>query len=373
MINDADGQRRRSIARLGGGGRMAIGSAVRAWRSASIAVAAAALLGVGMLGGCGAIPQPTAEGRAAAPAVAAGPVLARNDRLLIYDPAPGETLQSIAESFLGSADRWWEIADLNGIRAITAGRAVVVPLKAFNPGGIEHDRYQTVPVLCYHRLGAGNGKMVVSVANFAAQLDWLARNDYRVVKLKDLRAFLDGKRPMPRRAVAITFDDGYGSFYRQAYPLLKKHGFPATVFVYTDFIGAGDSLTWPQMQEMLASGLVDVQAHSKSHSNLIQRQAGESDERYRERVEYEIRVPREIIRQKLQNAVTEYAYPYGDANELALDALARNSYQLAATVNPGGNAFFAQPFMLRRTMIYGDHDLDQFKAKLQVYREIDPR
>jgi peptidoglycan/xylan/chitin deacetylase (PgdA/CDA1 family) len=58
--------------------------------------------------------------------------------------------------------------------------------------------------------------------------------------------------------------------------VLKKYGLPATVFVYTDFLGGGDALTWAQMQEMLASGLVDVQSHSKSHRNLIERLPGET-------------------------------------------------------------------------------------------------
>ena len=352
---------------------MTIASATRFCRRLAM-MAAAAMLVAGLLGGCaGVIRPPSSDGPAGVRAAARGPVLAQNDRFLIYDPAPGDSLQGIAGRFLGSAGRWWEIADFNGIGALQAGRPVVVPLQVVNPGGIRRDRYQTVPILCYHRLGPGSGKMVVSAANFAAQLDWLARNDYRVVPLKDLRGFLEGKQPLPRRAVVLTFDDGYNSIYKLAFPLLKKYGFAATVFVYTDFVGAGDALNWSQMQEMAASGLVDFQGHSKSHSNLIQRLAGESDERYRERVEAEIRVPREVIRQKMQIPVTDYAYPYGDANELVLDALARNGYQLAATVNPGGNPFFAQPFMLRRTMIYGDHDLGEFKAKLQVYREIDSR
>jgi peptidoglycan/xylan/chitin deacetylase (PgdA/CDA1 family) len=215
--------------------------------------------------------------------------------------------------------------------------------------------------------------MVVSSTNFAAQLDWLARNDYRVIRLRDMREFLEGKRPLPRRAVVITFDDGYSSFYKLAYPALKKYGFAATLFLYTDFVGAGDGLTWLQMQEMEASGLIDIESHSKSHPDLIQHLAGESEDHYRERIETEIRIPREVIQQKLQKTTTVFAYPFGDANELALGALTHNGYQLAATVTPGGNPFFAQPLMLRRTMIFGDQDIEVFKTRLQVFREIDSR
>ena len=147
-----------------------------------------------------------------------------------------------------------------------------------------------------------------------------------------------------------------------------SYGFPATLFVYTDFIGAGDALSWPQLQELATSGLVDVQAHSKIHRNLIERAAGETDDQYRQGIETEARAPRELLERRLSVQVRHYAYPYGDVNEAVLDALTRQQYQLAVTVNPGGNAFFAQPLMLRRTMIFGDHDLEAFKARLQIGR-----
>jgi hypothetical protein len=66
--------------------------------------------------------------------------------------------------------------------------------------------------------------------------------------------------------------------------------------------------------------------------------------------------------------VRHFAYPYGDANQAVLDVLGSQRYQMGLTVNPGGNAFYAQPLMLRRTMIYGDLDLAGFKAKLQTAR-----
>src|SRR6185369_9796043 len=107
-------------------------------------------------------------------------------------------------------------------------------------------------------------------------------NGYKVLALKDLPAFLQGERALPAKTVVLTFDDGYESVYRHAFPVLRKHGFTATVFVYTDFVGAGDALTWSQIQEMHASGLVDIQAHSKTHVNLLERLPDETEARYRQ-------------------------------------------------------------------------------------------
>ena len=307
--------------------------------------------------------------RAPAPR-ATGQVLGSSDRFVIYQPDATDTLRSIAARFLGNEDRYWVIGDFNGITRPEAGQPLAVPLKPLNPLGVHADQYQTVPILCYHRFGHGNGKMTVSPANFAAQLEWLARNDFHVIRLSQLAGYLAGREPLPKRSVVITIDDGYESVHRHALPLLRKYGFPATLFAYTDFIGAGDALSWAQLQDLARSGLVDIQAHSKTHRNLIEREAGESDEQYRQLIEIEASAPREMLERKLPVQVRHYAFPYGDANQTVLDALARQRYQLAVTVNPGGNAFFAQPLMLRRTMIYGDHDIAAFKAKLQTSRGI---
>jgi len=339
----------------------------------------AAMVLVGTLAAACSTPAPAPpsapHARAKASPPAAGEVLGRSDRFVVYLPHAGDTLHSIAARFLGSTELDWMIGDFNAIRSVEAGQPLVVPLEPVNPTGVDADRYQTVPILCYHRFGPGgtNGthgrsKMLVSPANFAAQLEWLARNDYRVIRLSQLVGYLEGKQPLPRRSVVITIDDGYESVHRHALPLLRKYGFPATLFVYTDFLGAGDALSWAQLQDLASSGLVDIQAHSKSHRNLIERGPAETDERYRQELEIEARLPREILERRLPGKVRHYAFPYGDANDAVLDVLTREHYQLAVTVNPGGNAFFAQPLMLRRTMIFGDHDIEAFKAKLQTSR-----
>lgn len=314
-------------------------------------------------------PALPSAGTAPAPRLT-GEVLGQGERLLIYQPGPDDSLRSIAARFLGSAERDWVIADFNGVQGAEPGQPLVVPLKPVNAAGLQGDQLQTVPILCYHRFGAGGGKMTVSEASFAQQLDWLAKNGYRVIRLAQLVGFLEGREALPRRSVVITIDDGYESVHRVALPLLRRHRFPATLFVYTDFIGAGGALSWAQLHELVASGLVDVQAHSKSHRNLLDRPAGEGEGRYRQLLEAEARVPRELLEKRLPVAVRHFAYPYGDANELVLEALAQQHYQLGVTVNPGGNAFYAQPLMLRRTMIFGDHDLDAFRARLQTSRPI---
>lgn len=345
---------------------------------------AALALALTLLAGCG-TPRPAATPPAPMPAPAAPPpaaagafpqaqgeVIGRSERLLIYLPRAGDRLPAIAARLLGDAGLHWRISEANaGLREPVAHQPLVVPLVALNPLGVRDGEFQTIPILCYHRFGTGNSKMIISPASFAAQLDWLARNGFHVIRLAELGDFLAGRAALPQRAVVITIDDGYESVHQHAFPLLKKHGFPATLFVYNDFIGTGAGLSWAQLQEMAASGLVDIQAHSRTHRNLIERLPGESEDRYRQAIDNELRAPRELLERRLAPAkvrVRHFAYPFGDANDVVLEAMARLNYDLGVTVNPGGNAFFAQPTMLRRTMIFGDLDLEGFKSKLQTRR-----
>jgi len=207
----------------------------------------------------------------------------------------------------------------------------------------------------------------VTPAAFTEQMDYLARNGYHVLALKELGAFIAGREALPKKSVIITIDDGYRATYDIAFPILRKFGFPATVFLYTDFVGAGDALTYSQMKELIASGLVDIQPHSKTHSNLTLKLPDETDAKYRERLRREVDTPVDVIRDRLALASYAYAYPYGDVNELAVDYLSRKGLSLGLTVTPGGNGFFAYQYMLRRTMIFGNEDLEAFKAKLQTF------
>lgn len=316
--------------------------------------------------GC-ATPPPRAPAPEAPAIVEGGGVLARDDQYAVVVVRPGESLASLAQTHLGDARRDWWIAEANGVDAARPGQTLVVPLARRDRIGVRHDGYQTVTVLCYHRFGPRASRLTVTPAAFAAQMAFLADNGYRVVTLAQLADFLAGREPLPQKTVVITIDDGYRSTYDIAFPILRKHSFPATVFLYSDFVGAGDALTYAQMRELTASGQVDIQPHSKSHANLTLRLPGESDAAYRDRVRVEVEAPIRLIQERLALPSAAFAYPYGDVNDLVVELLERRGVALGMTVTAGGNPFFAYPFMLRRTMVYGTDDLEAFKAKLVTF------
>ena len=297
-------------------------------------------------------------------------VLGRTDRLLVVLPAEGDTLPALAERFLGRADRAFWLGDGT---AAAAGQPLIVPLLHPNPTGLQDDSFQTVPILSYHRFGDQASKMVVTPDAFDAQLQALADGGYRVQRLGALRGFLSVEEALPAKSVVITVDDGHESFYRLAFPLLKKHAVKVTLFVTTDTVGTRDAITWLQLQEMMATGLVDVQAHSKSLRNLAERAPGEADLAYRRGLELEVQLSRKAIEQRLPGVtVVHFAYPFGQANAHVIETLQRNAFELGLTMNPGSNAFYAHPYTLNRTMVLGEHSLDDFKARLQVRKALAP-
>jgi len=333
----------------------------------------AAMVAAIVLAGCAEAPPRPAPAPEVASTAQEGVVLARDESFAIVVAVPGEDLDALAQRFLGDRSKRWWISEFNNIDEARPGQAVVIPLKAANPSGVYANGYQTVPILCYHRFGPRSSQLAVTPAAFEAQMDYLARNGYHVIPLARLAGHLERGEPIPRKSVVLTIDDGYRSTYETAFPVLRKHGFPATVFLYSDFVGAPDALTWPQMKEMEASGLVNIQPHSKTHANLTMRLAGETDARYRDRLRTEVDTPIRLIQDRLAVPSLSYAFPYGDVNETVVDLLKRQGVRVGVTVTPGGNAFFAYPYMLRRSMVFGGDSIDVFKSKLATFAQVPPR
>ena len=130
-----------------------------------------------------------------------------------------------------------------------------------------------------------------------------------------------------------------------AFPILKKYGFTATLFIYLDFIGIpGSSVTWKQLKEMKSSGF-EVGSHTLTHCNLTKKQKEESEQAYLERIEKELILSKQIIDKKLNQNTVAIAFPYGAYNQKVLDLCEKAGYKLGLSVKRGGNPFFSNPFL----------------------------
>lgn len=315
-------------------------------------------------------PLMNASMAAPAPQMALPAILARTDDFIIVRAEAGDTYAALAQVYLQDSALGDIIAEANGDGALSPGRPLIVPLKAYNASGVSSDGYQTVPILCYHQFSVGRStdRMIMPRASFLAQMDYLKNNDYHVITLAELQAFLNASKPIPLRSVVITVDDGFRSGYDIAYPILKNHGFRATFFIYTDFVGGGRSLTWATINEMRASGMIDIQSHSKTHTSFTPA-AGETEKSssYAARIKTEIDPPQVMLERQLGSSIRDFAYPYGDTSRLAVQYLHERNYALGLTVERGGNPSFSDPLLLKRDMVYGDATIADFQKYLRVY------
>src|SRR5499427_4742608 len=203
---------------------------------------------------------------------------------IVVIPKTPETSASLAAKYLGDAAKAWMIEEFTGAGTFAPGQQAVIPRKAWNPAGVTASGYRLVPVLVYH--------------NFDAQMRYLKAEGYHTLTLSEFLEFTRLNRQLPRKSVVLTFDDGYKSFKQYAYPVLKELGFTATLFVYTDYVGAGrNALSWQDLRDLAAEGF-DVEAHSKSHGDL-RRVAGEPDAQYQRRMQTELGQPQDLFKRNL--------------------------------------------------------------------------
>ncbi|MBI3815701.1 MAG: polysaccharide deacetylase family protein [Nitrospinae bacterium] len=296
----------------------------------------------------------------------------KSEEYAVIIASPSDTYESLAEKYYGDKSFFYIIAEFNQDRAITADKEVVIPLKPANPAGLYADGYQTVPILCYHQFSKGKSKdkMIVSEDMFDKQMVYLKENGYNVITLKELHDFINYKRRPPQNSVVITIDDGWKSAKTAAAPILKKYGFKATLFIYTDLIKPGKiTLSWDDVKEMMDEGVIEVQSHSRSHPDLTKMKENEPEAAYIQRLEKEIGESQKIIEQKLGIKPVFMAYPFGTFNDAVIDTLKRYQYAGAFTVIKGGNPFFYNNFSLNRSMVFNSEKIEDFIKLLETFRK----
>lgn len=227
-----------------------------------------------------------------------------------------------------------------------------------------------VTVLNYHSVtDKGVLPLSVKINEFRAQMEYIKKRDYIGVSLEE--AFSEESER--RKKVAITFDDGYKDNYENMFPILRKYGFTATIFLVVNYIGSRKvfpwhkrqkgplALDWPEIMEMQNYGII-FGSHSISHPCLTKIPHREA---WRE-----IKDSKDYIEQKLGVKVRSFAYPAGKFNAEIKQMVEDAEYEMAVALRlPKG--FKEDRFSIQRIGINSMDNLITFKFKLSgIYRQM---
>jgi peptidoglycan/xylan/chitin deacetylase (PgdA/CDA1 family) len=204
------------------------------------------------------------------------------------------------------------------------------------------DQTAQVLIFCYHRLvdKIRYPGTEITPAAFEAQMKELKDKGITVISMQDLLAWKRGEKNIPPRSAVITFDDGWKSQYEVAWPIMKKYGYPFTLFIYTEGVrggalGGGEAITWEQLADLRDNG-VDIQAHSATHQdlreghNVLVIEGGKRSKKkltgadYERWIQNEVVGSKELLEQRLGIKVNCFAVPFGNYNDHVKE-LARNS------------------------------------------------
>jgi peptidoglycan/xylan/chitin deacetylase (PgdA/CDA1 family) len=215
-------------------------------------------------------------------------------------------------------------------------------------------RQRILSILTYHSLDDSGSVLSISPELFAEQMKILSELDVKVISLEEVPSVLMNSA-VGGRFVAITFDDGFQNMLKNALPVLQRYGFPATVFLVSDYCGRENSwpsqplfvqrrplLRWTEVKEMSAAG-VAFGAHTRTHPDLRSVASAVAGE--------EIVSSKKAIEDVVGRSVQSFAYPYGAYNE-EVRRLVQMHFSVACTTQLDFVGMESDPFALERLDTY---------------------
>lgn len=216
-----------------------------------------------------------------------------------------------------------------------------------------------IPILMYHffydasigQTGDGN---FTEIASFDQQVKYLKDNKYYFPTWIEMNDYLDGKLNLPEKSVIITDDDGSGTFFSLAYPILVKYQVPATSFIIT---------SWTNPSTMsIDRNLISFQSHSHAmhDSGCSEGHGGKFM-----CIDYQSGVDDLTTSKQITGASDVFCYPFGDYNDNAKQMLRDTGYKMAVTVEYGKAKIGMDKLELPRIRINSGISLDQFISSVQ--------
>ena len=263
-------------------------------------------------------------------------------------------------------------------------------------------------VLAYHDVeddAADQRYLSVRTRALNEQIGWLLHNGYHVISVQDILDAHDGKKTLPPKAVLLSFDDGYSSFYTRVWPLLQAWNVPALwapVGSWVDTpanqkVNFGGLMTprdrfatWDMVRELSQSPLIEIGSHTwASHYGIPANPQGsrepaianrfydkatgsyETDQQFSQRIGDDVRKVTEKITQVTGKAPRAWVWPYGAASGTSLAIARQQGYRLAFTLEDGlGNV--QDLGNIPRLLIAGNPSLKAFASTVSQVQERDP-
>ncbi|HBQ88052.1 MAG TPA: poly-beta-1,6-N-acetyl-D-glucosamine N-deacetylase PgaB [Alcaligenes faecalis] len=227
-------------------------------------------------------------------------------------------------------------------------------------------------IIAYHDVedhDPNQAYLSVSTEHLRQQFSWLQENNYVPVSVEQIMRARQGVEPLPEKAVLLSFDDGYQSFYTRVFPLLKAYHWPALLAPVGKWLDTPDNekvdfgglptersrfLHWAQIDEMANSGLVEIGAHTQNmhygaianpqgniqpvaaaHRYLTDQKRYETDAEYTARFREDVRAISARVKQHAGKPPRVWVWPYGRISGLGLQILEQEGYQMALTLTDG--------------------------------------
>jgi peptidoglycan/xylan/chitin deacetylase (PgdA/CDA1 family) len=207
---------------------------------------------------------------------------------------------------------------------------------------------ERLPILMYHYVEIPPAtttlpNLYMKPEVFENQLQEMKKLGYSTIFMSVVATSLNKEKSLPKKSIALTFDDGYRDFYTNVFPLLKKYQIKATVYVIINALGQNNYLTKDQTKEMASSGLVEIGSHTFNHLDL--RKLKKKD------AVFEINYSRQALAKISGQSIMTFAYPFGYYDSRALDIVHSAGYSAAVSVKSGLIQSKNNIFLLNRVRV----------------------
>lgn len=289
------------------------------------------------------------------------------------------------------------------IAPVTPGDAGTGPTTVASAAEANHSQLPELTIIGYHEIVDTDQALIpqyaVSPDTFEKQIAWLHDHGYKFVSVDDILAARAGKKALPEKAVLLSFDDGYRSFYQYAFPVLKRYNAPAVLALVGSWLTPNENqqidfggehvarstmFSWAELKEMVDSGLVELGSHSFAlHDGILANPQGnmepavttrmysskthsyEKDSAYRNRIYDDLKRNNELLRKHGFKSPRVMIWPYGAYNMEAVKIAEKLGMPISLTLEDGPNYPATPLYALRRILV--DRSMSPEDLQHEIY------